>query len=123
MGQPERLRVTPTRFWRERAHLSDFDPPVPFHIQLDSDIRHVWGGSVVEPGHPYDGQSVYLSQRDKHWTGEVEVEISPSDPKHYRSGYGRLDRRPDAPPLEGAPAASAGGHLLLPHQRLLSHWA
>lgn len=123
MGQPERLRVTPTRFWKERAHLSNFNPPVPFYVQLDSEIRHVWGGSVVEPGHPYDGHPVYLSQRNTDWTGEVEVEISPSDPELYRSGYGRLDRRPAAPPLGGAPAAPAGGLSPLPHQRLLSHWA
>ncbi len=123
MRLPERLRVTPTRFWKERAHLSNFDPPVPFHVQLDSDILHVWSGSVVEPGHPYDGRPAYLSQRNTDWTGEVEVEISPSDPEHYRSGYGRLDSRPDAPPLGGTTAAPASGLAPLPHQRLLSHWA
>jgi hypothetical protein len=123
VSQPERFCVTPTRFWKERAHLSNFDPPVPFHVQLDSNIRHVWGGSVVERGHPYNGLPIYLSQRNTDWTGEVDVEISPSDPEHYRSGYGRLDWRPDTPPLGGAPAAPAGGLSPLPHQKLLSHWA
>ncbi|HTK34415.1 MAG TPA: hypothetical protein VL358_03900 [Caulobacteraceae bacterium] len=123
MGQLERLRVTPTRFWKERAQFSNFDPPAPFHVRLDSHILHVWGGSVIEPGHPYDGRPVYLSQRRPDWTGEVDVEISPSDPQHYRSGYGSLDRRPDAPSPGGATVAPAGGLLPLPHQRLLSHWA
>jgi hypothetical protein len=123
MGQLERLRVTPTRFWKERAHLSNLDPPLPFHVQLDSDIRHVWSGLVVEPDHPYDGLPVYLSQRNTDWTGEVDIEISPSDPERYRSGYGRLDRRPSAPPLGGPTVAPTGGALVVPHERLLSYWA
>lgn len=123
MGQTERLRVTPTRFWKARAHLSNFDPPRPFHVQRDGEILHVWGGSVVEPGHPYDGQPVYLSQRRTDWTGEIKVEVSPADPGRYRSGYGRLDRRPDTAPLHDAAAPPVGGLSLLAHRRLLSHWA
>lgn len=96
---------------------------MPFHVQRDSEILHVWSGWVAEPGHPYDGLPVYLSQRTTDGTGEVEVEISPSHPELYRSGYGRLDRRPDTRPLGGAKAAAADVHSHVPHQRLLSHWA
>jgi len=122
MGKPKDLRVTPTRFWKKRAHLSNFDPPAPFHVRLDSDISHVWSGSVVQPGHPYDGRPVYLSQRHTDWTGEVDVEISPADPERYRSGQGRLNRRPDTPSLRGAPATPGEQTLGSPHQRLLFHW-
>ncbi len=77
----------------------------------------------MEPGHPYNGLPVYLSQRNTDWTGEVDIEVSPSDPERYRSGYGQLDRRPEAPPLGGPAVAPTGGALVVPHVRLLSHWA
>lgn len=122
MSQAERLLVKPTNLWKRRAHLSDIASPKPFHVRLDSSVRHVWFGSVAEPGHPFDGKPVYLSQSNTRWTGEVKVEISPSDPEQYRSGCGRINRRPDRPP-KGSLAASANEPPLWPYERLLAHWA
>ncbi|GEM_PF-1517450 len=121
MVAPQEIVVSPSRFWKARD-FRDLPPPKPFRVRLDPAIIHIWAGEVCEPGHAFDGQIVYLSQRKAGWDGEINVEISPRTPKDYASGWARLASRPPGPGAEGEPSCRPVDGTA-PFDKLLALWA
>lgn len=123
MAHQQDLVVSPSRFWRSRKFGYEPPLPAPFRVRLDTTITHLWAGVVDEPGHAFDGQAVYLSQRRAEWNGEIDVEVSPRAQDGYFAGSGQASFRLSSPSGEGAapPARSVAGSA--PHDRLLALWA
>lgn len=117
------ILVAPSRLWRSRDFGHEPPIPGPFSVRLDPAISHVWAGVIHEPGHEFDGQSVYLSQRQKEWTGEINVEVAPAAQHGYFSGYGHIHSRPTKPFIDGKPLRPSPVKPRAPHERLIALWA
>lgn len=123
MEPQQSVLVSPSRFWRTRSFGHEPPLPRPFNVRLDPAITHTWAGVIDEPGHEFDGKSVYLSQRQKEWTGEINVEVSPAAQQSYFSGCGYLNSRPSSPLLEGEALRPSSVEQRAPHERLIALWA
>lgn len=123
MASQQDILVSPSGLWRSREFGHEPPLPKPFKVRLDAAISHVWAGVVDEPGHAFDGQAVYLSQRRGEWDGEVDVEVSPRAQDGYLAGSGQVSFRLPSPVGEGAPPAAGSAAGAAPHDRLLALWA
>jgi hypothetical protein len=92
MGIMPTIKVTPIYGWGwVIAGEPRLTVPDPFTVRLEGSEPKRWQGIVLDDGHEFQGQRVTLSQRHVEWTGNVNIQVEPSDQAGKRStGFGML---------------------------------